>query len=91
MTKSDLIHEISERAHLSRADSQRALEAMLETISDALCDGDKVTLPGFGSIAPVQAAARKGTNPRTGEAWAKPASTTVRFRVSSKLVTRLND
>lgn len=90
MTKSDLIHEISTRAHIPRGDAQRSLEATLEAICEALCDGDKVTLPGFGSIASTTSAPRTGKNPRTGEAWAKPSSKTVRFRVSSKLVDRMN-
>jgi DNA-binding protein HU-beta len=89
MTKNDLIHDIADRAGLTRADAARALTATLEAISEALVQGDKVTLPGFGSFAPTRTAARSGMNPRTKERWTKAESTTVRFRLSKKLSERL--
>lgn len=89
MTKTDLILEIADRAGLTRADAARALTATLEAMGQALVDGDKVTLPGFGSFSPVRTAPRTGTNPRSGERWSKPESTTVKFRLSGKLAERL--
>jgi len=89
VTKTDLILEIADRAGLTRADAARALTATFEAMGQALVDGDKVTLPGFGSFAPTRTAPRTGTNPRSGERWAKPESTTVKFRISGKLSEKL--
>ena len=50
MNKNELIAAVAERANLTKKDSEAAVSAMLEAISDALCDGDKVQLVGFGSF-----------------------------------------
>ena len=59
-------------------------------MTDALVDGDKVTLVGFGVLRPAIRAARTVRNPNTGDPLRVPESTTVKFSVSSKLLERLN-
>ena len=67
MNKSELIDAIAEATELSKADSGRALDATLETISGTLAKGDQVVLVGFGTFSVKQRAARTGRNPKTGE------------------------
>ena len=50
MNKNELIAAVAERANLTKKDSEAAVSALFEVISDALCDGDKVQLVGFGSF-----------------------------------------
>ena len=63
MNKSELVDNISETAHLSKADAERALNALLDAVQGAVASGDKVTLPGFGSFSRSQRSARTGRNP----------------------------
>ncbi|MER0171364.1 MAG: HU family DNA-binding protein [Nitrosomonas sp.] len=67
MNKTEMIEEIASRANLTKADAARAVNAVLDTIVEAVAKGDDVTLPGFGSFKSVQRAAREGKNPKTGE------------------------
>ena len=66
MNKGDLINKIAESANLSKAQATDALNAMLDGVSDALKDGDKVTLIGFGTFSVSRRDARTGRNPQTG-------------------------
>ena len=67
MNKTEMIEEIASRTNLTKADAARAVNAVLDTIVEAVAKGDDVTLPGFGSFKSVQRAAREGKNPKTGE------------------------
>ena len=67
MNKTDLTNKIAETSGLSKANAKKALEATLEAISEALKDGDKVALVGFGTFSTATRAARQGKNPLTGE------------------------
>jgi len=66
MTKTDVVEEIAERTQLTKADSERALEAFLGTISTALSRGQSVQITGFGTFEVRDRAARKARNPQTG-------------------------
>ena len=66
MNKSELIDAIAENSNLSKADSSRALDAMIASVSGALKDNDQVTIVGFGTFLVRQRAARTGRNPQTG-------------------------
>lgn len=68
MNKSDLIDAISEDSGLSKADSGKALNSFINTVSTALAKGDQITLVGFGNFGVKERASRKGRNPLTGEA-----------------------
>ena len=80
MNKNELIAAVAERANLTKKDSEAAVSAMLEVITDALCDGDKVQLVGFGSFEVKARAARLGRNPKTKEAIEIPASVVPTFK-----------
>jgi DNA-binding protein HU-beta len=67
MNKAELIDAVSNHSGVARADAQRAVDAVLESISAALKGGDSVALVGFGTFVVKERAARSGRNPRTGE------------------------
>jgi len=80
MNKQDLIGQVADRAGLSRSDSSRAIETMLEVITSALKRGDEVRLVGFGNFSVTRRKASVGRNPRTGEPMQIKASSQPKFR-----------
>ncbi|HEX7243161.1 MAG TPA: HU family DNA-binding protein [Longimicrobiaceae bacterium] len=84
MNKSELVQQLAGRTGLSRADAQRAVEAIFSVedglIAQALKSGDKVQITGFGSFETKHREARKGRNPRTGTEIEIGASTSAAFR-----------
>jgi len=67
MNKTELIAAVAETAELSKKDAEKALNAVVATITKAMSEGDKVQLVGFGTFEVRAREARKGKNPRTGE------------------------
>ncbi|WP_018660424.1 HU family DNA-binding protein [Heyndrickxia acidiproducens] len=67
MNKTDLINAVAEATELSKKDTTKAVDAIFDTIQNALASGDKVQLIGFGNFEVRERAARKGRNPQTGE------------------------
>ena len=67
MNKTELIAKVAETSELTKKDATKAVDAVLDAISDALQEGDKVQLIGFGNFEVRERAARKGRNPQTGE------------------------
>ena len=90
MTKADLIAEIASRANLTKAAAERALNALLDEVQEALAGEGKVTLSGFGSFVVEDRKERIGRNPRTGEDITIPASRVVRFRPGKGLKDSVN-
>ena len=80
MNKMELISAIAEKAELSKKDAEKALTAVVESISEALQTGDKVQLIGFGSFEVKNREARIGRNPKTKEEIRIPASKTPVFK-----------
>ena len=80
MNKQDLIGQVADRAGLSRSESSRAVETMLEVITSALKRGDEVRLVGFGNFSVTRRKASVGRNPRTGEPMQIKASSQPKFR-----------
>ena len=68
MNKTTLIAKIAEKSELNKKQAEAALNAFTETIVEALKEGEKVQLMGFGTFEIKERAARVGRNPRTGEA-----------------------
>ncbi|MEW6582888.1 MAG: HU family DNA-binding protein, partial [Actinomycetota bacterium] len=64
MTKAELVDAIADKAGISKRDAEGALKALLESIEDALKQGEDVQLTGFGKFSVSQRAAREGVNPR---------------------------
>lgn len=68
MTKAELIEKIANDASISKASAGTVVDTIIETIKKSLKKGNKVTLVGFGTFSVSKRKARKGRNPRTGEA-----------------------
>lgn len=85
MHKTELIGRISEKSGLTKKDSEAALNAFIDAVSEALANGDKVTITGFGSFEVKERAARTGRNPATGEAISIQSSKSPKFKASKML------
>ena len=85
MNKTELIAAIANKAGLSKKDAEKALNATLDTVSDALAAGDKVQLVGFGGFETKKREARMGRNPKTREAIEIPASCIPVFKAGKAL------
>ncbi len=79
MNKSQLIDAISKDAGMTKADTSRALESLLHTVTKSLKKGEEVAITGFGKFSVVKRAARQGVNPRTGEKVKIKASKAPKF------------
>ena len=85
MNKTELIAEVAKKAGLSKKDAEKALNATLDTVADALAAGEKVQLVGFGGFETKSREARMGRNPTTKEANEIPASTVPVFKAGKAL------
>lgn len=85
MNKTELIAEVANKAGLSRKDAEKALDAVVETITEAVVKGDKVQLVGFGSFETKQREARTGRNPKTKETIEIPATRVPVFKAGKAL------
>lgn len=89
MNKTDLVNAIA-AAGLSKADSKLALDAAINAISDALKQGDKVAILGFGTFAVNERPAREGINPSTMQKIQITAKKVVKFKAGAELAAALN-
>ena len=85
MNKADLINVVSASAEVSKKDAEAVITATLDAITDALKEGEKVQLVGFGSFEVKKRAARVGRNPKTKEPIDIPASTVPVFKAGKVL------
>ena len=85
MTKVELIAQIAENAELTKKDAEKALNAALDAVTNALVGGDKVSLVGFGTFEVRERAAHAGRNPRTGETIEIAASKAPAFKAGKAL------
>lgn len=85
MTKVDLIAKVAAEAELTKRDAEKAVNAMLDGITEALKAEDKVTLVGFGTFETRYRPARKGHDPRTGNEIDIEASTVPAFKAGKAL------
>lgn len=91
MNKAEILTSISEKSGLTKADSERALNAFLDTVTEALADGEKVQLVGFGTFEARERKAREGRNPRNPEEVIQiPASTAPVFKAGKTLKDAVN-
>jgi DNA-binding protein HU-beta len=74
LNKSDLIGSVAEKTDLTKKDAEKAVNAVFQSIEEALAKGEKVQLVGFGTFETKERAARVGRNPRTGDEIAIPAT-----------------
>lgn len=91
MNKTELISAVAEKTQLSKKDSEKAINAVLDTITETLVKGDKVVLVGFGTFEVRERAERMGRNPSTKEEIKIPASKAPAFKAGKGLKDRVND
>lgn len=85
MNKSELVADMAEKASLSKKDAELALNALTDSVADALKGGDKVVLVGFGTFETRERAAREGRNPQTGATIKIAASKVPAFKAGKAL------
>lgn len=85
MNKSELVGKVAEKSGLSKKDSEKAVNAVIDAIGEALAQGDKVSLVGFGTFEVRERAPRTGRNPQTGEEIAIPATKVPAFKAGKAL------
>ena len=90
MNKAELITSMAEKSQLTKKDAESALKAFIDSVQEALENGDKVQLIGFGTFETRERAAREGRNPRTKETITIPASTVPVFKAGKEYKDRVN-
>jgi len=79
VNKAELVEEVSGEAGLTKRETQKVIDTMIEIIADTLSKGEKVTLVGFGTFQVASRKARRGVNPRTRESINIPAKKVPKF------------
>ena len=90
MTKAELITAIAEKGGYTKKDAEKALSSVVDVISDALVNGDKITLVGFGTFETRQRAAKVGKNPQTGKEIKIAAKKVPAFKAGKALKDAVN-
>ena len=90
MNKSELITAMAERAELSKKDTEKALKAFVDVISDELVKGEKIQIVGFGTFEVVERKEREGKKPGTDEIITIPASKSPKFKAGKALKDKVN-
>ena len=86
MTKQEFVGQVSQKSGLSQRDAAKAVDAFLDSITEALKQGDSVTFTGFGKFSTAHRKAREGVNPRSpGEKVQIPAANVPKFSAGSSL------
>lgn len=90
MNKTELIAAIAERAEISKKDSEKALKAFIDVVTEQLKNDDKVQLVGFGTFEVSKRAAREGRNPQTGKTMKIAACKAPKFKAGKALKDAIN-
>lgn len=90
MNKAELVAAIAEKAELSKKDSEKALKAFVDVVTEELVKGEKVQLVGFGTFEVSERPAREGRNPQTGETMNIAASKAPKFKAGKALKDVIN-
>jgi DNA-binding protein HU-beta len=90
MNKGELVNAMAEKVGLTRAQAGEALDAAIDTITEALKKGEEVKIVGFGTFVITDRAAGEARNPRTGEKVQVPASKSPKFRAGAGLKDAVN-
>ena len=85
MNRTELISAMSEKSELTKVDTEKALKAFIDTVTEELKNGGKVQLVGFGTFEVTERAERQGRNPKTGETITIPASKSPKFKAGKAL------
>lgn len=90
MNKAELITSMAEKSQLTKKDAETALKAFIDSVQEALENGEKVQLVGFGTFETRERAAREGRNPRTKEVIKIAASTVPVFKAGKEFKEKVN-
>lgn len=90
MNKTELIAAIAEKTELSKKDSEKALKAFIDVVTEELKKGEKIQLVGFGTFEVTERAARTGRNPQTKKEITIPASKAPKFKAGKALKDEVN-
>jgi DNA-binding protein HU-beta len=90
MNKAEFVEAVATKADLSKTEAAAAVDAVLDSVADALKQGDQVTLIGFGTFLVRKREARTGRNPRTGEPLQIAASNVPSFKAGKALKDSVN-
>ena len=85
MNKAELVDAVADGSNLTKADAGRAVDAVVQAITDAMAKGDSVSLVGFGTFVVRERAARQGRNPRTNQPIDIPAGKVPAFKAGKAL------
>ena len=91
MNKTELVAAIAEQAELSKKDSEKALKAFVDVVTEELKKEHKVQLVGFGTFEVTKRAAREGRNPQTGSVMMIDACKTPKFKAGKALKDAVNE
>ena len=90
MNKNDLVAAVASRSGLSKADTAKAVDGVIDSITSSLSGGTEVRLVGFGTFSVSRRAATTGRNPRSGERIQIPASNQPKFKAGKALKSAVN-
>lgn len=90
MNKAELIEYVAKKTDMTKADAQRAVEAVFDGITATVKKGGDARFVGFGTFTVAKRAATTGRNPRTGEAIKIKASKNVKFKAGKELKEAVN-
>ena len=85
MTKIELVEKLAEKMSMQKKEAERVLEVFVNTIQDALKNGQKVNLAGLGTFVVVEKKARVARNPKTGETVQVPSKKAPKFKPGKQL------
>lgn len=90
MNKTEFIAAVAEKAEISKKDSEKALKAFVDVVTEQLKAGDKVQLVGFGTFEVSERAAREGRNPQTGKTMTIASCKAPKFKAGKALKDAIN-
>ena len=90
MNKTELIAAVAEKAEISKKDSEKALKAFIDVVTDELKAGGKIQLVGFGTFEVSERAAREGIKPQTGKTRKNEACKAPKFKAGKALKDAIN-
>lgn len=90
MNKTELVAAVAAKAEISKKDAEKVVNAFTDTVAEALKQGDKVQMVGFGTFEVSERAARTGRNPQTGETMEIKASKAPKFKAGKALKDAIN-
>ena len=91
MNKAELVAMMAQKSNMTKKDSESALNALVESITESMKKGDKVSLVGFGTFETRKRAARNGINPQTKKAIKIPATNAPAFKAGKALKDSVNN